>query len=55
MFKDSFRGFIDERLENCAETLRRENDGYLRWHQRHAELRRKLDTISISDEDMALL
>lgn len=55
MFEDSFRGFIDERLEHCVGMLRKDHEEYLRWDRRHAELRQKLDTISISEGDMELL
>ena len=54
MFEDSFRGFVDERLEHCVGMLRKDNDEYFRWDRRHAEMRQKLDTISISEEDMEL-
>ena len=43
--RSAFTGFIDERLENCSEHLRKENDEYRSWFKRHIELREKLDGI----------
>lgn len=53
--KSAFAGFVDERLEASLAMLREQNPEFAAKEKRCRELRMQLDTLSMSEEDMAIL